>query len=66
MIDICIKNILHNEEFIKNKEYYKSSLNKILKFIKICNQKINKICCGYCLKCYKLDDISNHKCKYIV
>jgi hypothetical protein len=29
-IDTCIKNIMHNEEFIKNKEYYKSSLNKIL------------------------------------
>ena len=56
---------MHNEEFIRNKEYYKSSLNKILKFVKSCDRRINKICCGYCLKCYTLDDITSHKCKYI-
>ena len=32
-IDKCIKNIMKNEEFIKNKEYYKTTLNKILKFV---------------------------------
>jgi prophage antirepressor-like protein len=63
--DRCIKNIMHNEKFIKNKEYYKSSLNKILRFIILCDKRIDKICCGYCLKCYSLDNISNHKCKYL-
>ena len=65
IIDKCIKNILRNEEFIKNKEYYslveaytpfqgyKTTLNKILKFIKSCDESLNKVCCGYCLKCYK-------------
>ena len=64
-IDRCIKNVMHNEEFIKNKEYYKSSLNKILKFIKSCDKRINEICCGYCLKCYNFETINVHKCKYI-
>ena len=64
-IDKCIKNIMHNEEFIKNKEYYKTSLKSILKFIKSCDERINDICCGYCLKCYTIDTITKHKCKYI-
>ncbi len=41
---------MKNEEFIRNKEYYKTSLNKILKFIIECNDKLDTICCGYCLK----------------
>ena len=64
-IDKCIKNVMHNEEFIKNKEYYKTSLKSILKFIKVCDERINDICCGYCLKCYTINTITNHKCKYI-
>jgi hypothetical protein len=64
-IDRCIKNIMHNEEFIRNKEYYKSSLAKILRFIKSCDKRINEICCGYCLKCYNFENITLHKCKYL-
>jgi hypothetical protein len=65
LIDQCIKNVMHNEEFIKNKEYYKSSFRNILKFIKSCDKRINNICCDYCLKYYTLETITNHKCKYI-
>jgi prophage antirepressor-like protein len=64
LIDKCIKNIMRNEEFIKNKEYYKTSLNKIIKFIKSCDKSLNGMCCGYCLKCYGFDKIKLHKCKY--
>ena len=64
-IDQCIKNVMHNDEFIKNKEYYKSSLKNILKFIKSCDKRINDICCGYCLKCYTINTITKHRCKYI-
>ena len=56
---------MKNEEFIKNKEYYMTTLNKILKFIKTCDESLNKICCGYCLKCYNFTKIKLHKCKYI-
>ncbi len=64
-IDQCIKNVMHNDEFIRNKEYYKSSLKNILKFIKSCDKRINDICCGYCLRCYTLNTITKHRCKYI-
>ena len=64
MIDKCIKNIMKNEEFIKNKEYYKTSINQIIKFIKSCDESLNKICCGYCLKCFNFDKIKLHKCQY--
>ncbi len=56
---------MRNEEFIKNKEYYKTTLNKIIKFIKSCDKSLNRMCCGYCLKCYNFDKIKLHKCKYI-
>ena len=46
-IDKCIKKIMKNKEFIKNKEYYKTSLNKILHFIKECDDSLDKICCGH-------------------
>ena len=65
VIDKCIKNIMKNEEFIKNKEYYKTSLNKIIKFITLCDKSLNKICCGYCLKCFSFNKIKLHKCKYL-
>ena len=63
-IDICIKKIMHNKEFIKNKEYYVSTLKQIIAFIKKCDPSINEICCGYCLKCYQFNNIKIHKCKY--
>ena len=63
--DTCIKKIMKNEEFIRNKEYYKTSFNKILKFILECDNNLDTICCGYCLKCYNFDKIKIHKCKYI-
>lgn len=65
-INTCIKNIMKNDEFIKNKEYYKISLNKILEFISECDNRLDTICCGYCLKCYNFDKIRIHKCKYII
>jgi hypothetical protein len=64
-IDSCIKKIMKSEEFIKNKEYYMTSLNKILKFISKCDITLNKINCGYCLELYDFDNIKEHKCKYI-
>ena len=56
---------MKNDEFIRNKEYYKTSLAKILKFIIECDERLDTICCGYCLKCYSFDKIKIHKCKYI-
>lgn len=64
-IDACIKKTMKNEEFIRNKEYYKTTLNKIIKFIIECDKRLNKMCCGYCLKCYNFTDIKLHKCKYL-
>jgi prophage antirepressor-like protein len=59
-IDKCIKQIIKNEEYIKNKEFYKSILQECLKFIIKCNNNIKYIYCGYCLKKYKLNNIINH------
>ena len=56
---------MKNEEYIKNKEFYKTTLNYALKFIKKCSSNINNISCGYCLKRYKFDTIKEHKCKYL-
>ena len=92
-IDTCMKNIMKNEEFIKNKEFiwlifykkltkdflnkficetnkfinefYLAKLSRILEFIKSCDLNLDKICCGYCLKCYRFNKIKLHKCKYI-
>ena len=66
LIDSCMKNIMKNNEFIKNKEFYLAKLSRILEFIKSCDLKLDKICCGYCLKCYKFSKIKLHKCKYII
>ena len=63
-IDSCMKNIMKNEEFIKNKEFYLAKLSRILEFIKSCDKSLNKVCCGYCLKCYRFSKIKNHTCKY--
>lgn len=65
-IDKCIKKIMKNEEFIRNKEYYKTTFNQILKFINKCDNVINTMCCGYCLKCYNFTKIIVHKCKYLL
>ena len=64
-IDICIKKYLRNKEFIKNKEYYVSNIKEIIKIINNCDKRIIQLCCGYCMKCKKLKEITQHKCKYI-
>ena len=64
-IDSCMKNIMKNQEFIKNKEFYLAKLSRILEFIKSCDLNLDKICCGYCLKCYIFSKVKLHKCKYI-
>jgi hypothetical protein len=64
-IDKCIKKLMKNEEFIKNKEYYMTTLNKILRFIKTCDKSLDTICCGYCLQCYNFDKIKSHQCKFL-
>jgi len=64
-IDRCIKTIMKNEEFIKNKEYYMTTLHKILRFISKCDISLDKINCGYCMAVYNFDDIKKHKCRYI-
>jgi predicted GIY-YIG superfamily endonuclease len=61
-IDNCIKKILRNKELIKNKEFYKITLKRALDYIHKCNNSLNKISCGYCLKSYKFNTILNHKC----
>jgi hypothetical protein len=63
-IDKCIKNLLKNKEFIKNKEHYVINTKQIIKVINKCDERIKSICCGYCLKCKKLETIIKHKCKY--
>ncbi len=63
-IDKCIKDIMKNEEFIKNKEYYMSNLNDIIKFINKCDNKLKKMSCGYCMKTYSFTSIKEHKCKW--
>ncbi len=64
-IDKCIKNLLKNKEFIKNKEHYVINTKQIIKIINNCDKRIKYICCGYCLKCKNLNDIIKHKCKFI-
>jgi prophage antirepressor-like protein len=61
-VDKCIKKVLKNEEYIKNKEFYKLSLNSALKFIEKCSSELTYIFCGYCLKQYTFTLISKHKC----
>jgi hypothetical protein len=65
-IDTCMKKIMKNEEFIKNKEFYLARLSRILEFIKSCDLNLDKIYCGYCLKCYRFNKIKLHKCKYVI
>ncbi len=60
-IDKCVKKIMKNKEWIKNKEYYKTSLTQIINFIKECSSSMKYIVCGKCLKKYNLDTIKQHK-----
>ena len=64
-IDNCIKKYMKNKEFIKNKEYYVSNIKDIINVIINCDKRIKYICCGYCLKCKKLNNIINHRCKFM-
>ena len=57
---------MKNQEYIKNKEFYKITLKSTLKFINKCSTNINNIMCGCCLKNYKFETISKHKCKLII
>jgi hypothetical protein len=63
-IDKCVKLILKNKEFIKNKEHYVTSIKHIIKVINKCDKRIKNIYCGYCLIYKNLDSIIKHKCKY--
>ena len=57
---------MKNSEFIRNKEYYQTSFNKILNILNKYNKDINRLCCGYCLECKYIDTVKNHKCKYMI
>jgi len=54
-IDACIKKAMKDSEYIQenstlfnlsNKEFYKTSLRSIFKFIKKCNEGVKNVCCG--------------------
>lgn len=64
-IDKCIKQMLKNTEYVKNKEFYKLTLNSVLRFIKKCSFNLIDISCGYCLKLFKFDTVTKHKCSYV-
>jgi hypothetical protein len=57
---------MKDKEFIKNKEYYVTNISGIIKIINNCDKRIKNICCGYCLKCKKINNITTHKCKYVI
>lgn len=60
-IDKCIRKVMKNKEWIKNKEYYKSTLTQVINFIKYCSNNIQHIICGKCLKKYNFTNIIKHK-----
>ena len=64
-IDACIKKAMKDEEYIKNKEFYKASLSSIFKFINKCNKKVKHVHCGYCQKKMTFAIACKHKCKLI-
>jgi prophage antirepressor-like protein len=64
-IDACIKKIMKDKEYIKNKEFYKASLISIFNFIHKCNNSIKNVYCGYCQKNMTFAIASKHKCKLI-
>ena len=54
------------KHFKKIKISYEEVRDKYENFRARCSDKsLNKICCGYCLKCYSFKKIKLHKCKYI-
>jgi hypothetical protein len=65
-IDKCIKNKMKSDEFIKNKEYYMTTLTKILTFINLCDKRISEIYCGYCMNSFNFYNVKNNKCSYTV
>jgi hypothetical protein len=56
---------MKDKEYIKNKEFYKASLNSIFKFINKCNKNVKTVCCGYCQKNMSFVGACEHKCKLI-
>jgi predicted GIY-YIG superfamily endonuclease len=64
-IDSCIKKIMKDKEYIKNKEFYKTTLKSIFKFIHKCNNSVKTVCCGYCQKNMSFTTAECHKCKLI-
>ena len=56
---------MKNKEFIKNKEYYVTNIQNMINVINKCDARIKTICCGGCLKCKKLNNIINHRCKFM-
>ena len=61
-IDTCIKNILKNVEYIKNKEFYKLTLSSIFTFIKKCDNHIKNAYCGFCQNKLSLVNAIKHNC----
>ena len=64
-IDKCIKKYMKNKEFIKNKEYYVTNIQNMINVIINCDKRIKYICCVFCLKCKKLNNIIDHRCKFM-
>ena len=64
-IDSCIKKAMKDVEYIKNKEFYKTSLRNIFKFINKCNENVKSVCCGFCKKNMSFAIACDHKCKLI-
>jgi len=64
-IDACIKKIMKNAEYIRNKEFYKVKLNSIFNFIHKCNKNIKNVYCGFCQKNMSFAMACNHKCKLV-
>ena len=60
-----IKNAIKNQEYIKNKEFYKVNLSCIFNFIHKCNNSIKHVCCGYCQKNMSFAIACDHKCKLL-
>lgn len=65
-IDLCIKKAMKNEEYIKNKEFYRVTLDGIFNFMKKCNNTIKNVYCGYCQKKMLFTIACKHKCKLII
>ena len=64
-IDSCIRKILKNVEYIKNKEFYKLSLSSIFTFVKKCNISIKTVYCGFCQNKFTFSNATKHNCHLI-